>query len=469
MDNSEFRRQAHAAVDWVADYLESIESRRILPEVRPGDIRRALPPTAPEAGEPFEKIMADFGETIVPGLVHWQHPGWFAYFASNASPPSFLAELLAAGLAVNCMSWTTSPAATELEQVTLEWLRRLLGFPDGLTGVIQDTASTATLTATILGRDQAWSRSGRTAPLVFYASEEAHSSVWKAARLAGFAADLVRRIPTDDRYAMRPDLLAAALREDQAAGRVPAVVVVTIGSTSSAAIDPLSAIGPLARQYQALLHVDAAWAGSTALLPECRAAFAGLELADSVVMNPHKWLGVHFDLSAHFVRDPHRLQQSFGLTPEYLRGAHDTEVVNYRDWGIPLGRRFRALKLWMVLRSYGAESLRNMIREHLRLGELFGAWVDADPAFERVAPVSFALVCFRHCPAGLDEAGLERHNRALLARINQSGRVHLVGTTLRGRFVIRMAIGQRTTGEPHVREAWDLIRKAASEVPSGSA
>ena len=468
MNNEDFRRHAHAAVDWVADYLDSIESRRIVPEVSPGDIRRRLPGTAPEAGEPFEQIVADFERIIVPGLVHWQHPGWFAYFASNASPPSFLAELFAAGVAVNCMSWSTSPAATELEQVTLEWLRRLLGFPDGLTGVIQDTASTATLTATILGRDQAWSRSGRGAPLVFYASEEAHSSVWKAARLAGFADDMVRRIPTDERYALRPDRLEVALQDDQAAGRIPAVIVATIGSTSSAAVDPLSAIGPLARRYQALLHVDAAWAGSAALLPECRAPFAGLDLADSVVMNPHKWLGVHFDLSAHFVRDPLRLQQSFGLTPEYLKGAHDTEVVNYRDWGVPLGRRFRALKLWMVLRSYGAEALRAMIREHLRLGELFGGWVDADPAFELAAPVSFALICFRHRPDGLGETGLERHNRALLARINRSGRVHLVGTTLKGRFVIRMAIGQRTTREEHVRAAWDLIRDAATEVPASA-
>jgi aromatic-L-amino-acid decarboxylase len=467
MNSAEFRRQAHGVVDWIADYLDTIEPRAPVPDVRPGDIRRQLPAEAPEQGEPFERIFADFERIIVPGLAHWQHPGWFAYFASNASPPSILAEMLAAGVAVNCMSWATSPAATELEQVTLDWLRRLLGFPEAFSGVIQDTASTATFTATIVGRDQAWRRAGRDARLVFYASEEAHSSVWKAARLAGFGESDVRRIATDAAFAMQPDALAAALEADQAQGRVPAVVVATIGSTSSTAIDPVPVIGRLTRTHGSFLHVDAAWAGSAALLPECRHYFAGLELADSVVVNPHKWLGVHFDCTAHYVRDPGLLQQSFALTPEYLRSVHDAEVVNYRDWGIPLGRRFRALKLWMVLRNSGAEALRAMIRQHLRWGESFGSWVDADPEFERMAPVSFALVCFRHRPAGLDEAELDQHNRRLLALINASGRVHLIGTSLRGRFVIRMAIGQRSTEERHVREAWDIIRASANRTGEG--
>ena len=454
-----FRTEAHRLVDWIADYLESIESRRILPDVKPGDISRQLPAHAPEEGEPFERIFADFEQVILPGLVHWQHPNWFAYFASNNSPPSLLGEMLSSGLAVHAMSWVTSPAATELEQTTMEWMRRLLGVPEHLKGVIQDTASTATLSAVIAGRDAAWRRSGRDADIVFYASNEAHSSVLKAARLAGFRPDQLRSVPTDETLAMRADALANMMASDVAAGRVPAVVVVTVGSTSSAAIDPVRATGEIACRHGAFFHVDAAWAGSAAIVPEFRAVFDGLELADSVVMNPHKWLGVNFDCSLLFIRDLPAWLETFSLTPEYLKSAHDADVVNYRDWGIPLGRRFRALKLWFVLRSEGAESLRARIREHVRLGELFGSWVDGDAAFERMAPVSFALVCFRHRPAGMAEAALDDHNRRLLDRINASGKVHLIGTVLRGRFVIRMAIGQRNTAERNVREAWDVIQQ----------
>ncbi len=466
MDLTEFRRHAHTVVDWVADYLETIESRAPLPAVRPGETRYRLPVEPPEQGEPFERVLADIDRVIVPGLAHWQHPGWFAYFASNASPPSLLAEIVTAGLGVNTMSWATSPAATELEQVALDWLRQLLGFPDGWSGVIQDTASTATLTAVIAGRAECLRRHGGSATPVFYASEEAHSSVWKAARLAGFTEAQTRRIPTDETFALRPDALVQALELDVAAGLAPAVVVATVGTTSSTAIDPVRPIGELAQRYGAALHVDAAWAGSAALLPECRAWFDGLELADSVVMNPHKWMGVHFDCSAHFVRDPGFLLRTFALTPEYLRSAQDAEVVNFRDWGIPLGRRFRALKLWVVLRCYGAEALRSMIREHLRLGALFAEWVRAEPGFELAAPAPLGLVCFRLRPSGLaDGPALDEHNRRVLARINASGRVHLIGTTLRGRYVIRMAIGQRTTEERQVREAWEIIRGAAAATP----
>ena len=460
----DFRSDAHALVDWIADYLETIESRRILPDVRPGEILRQLPDHAPEEGEPFEQIFADFERVIMPGIAQWQHPNWFAYFASNNSPASLLGEMLSSGLAVHAMSWVTSPAATELEQATMDWMRRLLGFPDHLRGVIQDTASTATLSAAIAGRDAARRRAGPDADIVFYASAEAHSSVAKAARLAGFRPDQVRNVPTDANLAMRADALDELIRADVAAGRVPAVVVATIGSTSSAAVDPVRAIGEIARRHGALYHVDAAWAGSAAIAPEFRAAFDGLELADSVVTNPHKWMGVNFDCSLLYIRDLPTWLETFALTPEYLKSAHDADVVNYRDWGIPLGRRFRALKLWFVLRSEGAASIRARIREHIRLGELFASWVDADPAFERMAPPSFALVCFRHRPPGLDESGLDEHNRRLLDRINATGRIHLIGTTLRGRFVIRMAIGQRNTAERNVREAWDVIKDASREL-----
>ena len=459
----DFRTEAHALVDWIADYLENIESRRILPDVKPGDILRQLPTSAPETGEPFERIFADFERVIMPGIVQWQHPNWFAYFASNNSPASLLGEMLSSGLAVHAMSWVTSPAATELEQVTVDWVRQLLGFPDHLRGVIQDTASTATLAAVIAGRDAAWRRAGRDARIVFYASNEAHSSVAKAARLAGFGPDQVRSVATDERLAMRPDSLEALVREDVAAGRVPAVIVATVGSTSSAAVDPIRAIGEIARRSGAFYHVDAAWAGSAAIAPEFRAAFDGLELADSVVTNPHKWMGVNFDCTLQFIRDLPAWFESFALTPEYLKSAHDAQVVNYRDWGIQLGRRFRALKLWFVLRSEGAEVIRARIREHIRLGELFASWVDADPDFERMAPPSFALVCFRHRPAGADDSKLDEHNRRLLDRINATGRVHMIGTTLRGRFVIRMAIGQRNTAERNVREAWDVITAVRRE------
>ncbi len=460
MEIREFRTRAHLLVDWIADYLETIETRPILPEVKPGDILRQLPPEAPEQGEPFDRIFADFERVIMPGLAHWQHPNWFAYFASNNSPPSLLGEMLTSGLGVHAMSWVTSPAATELEQVTTDWLRRLLGFPEHLKGVIQDTASTATLSAVIAARDAAWRREGRDADLVFYASNEAHSSVVKAARLAGFREDRMRRVPTDDALAIRPDALAEAMRRDRAAGRIPAAVVVTVGSTSSAAVDPVRAVGEIAKAHGAFLHVDAAWAGSAAILPECRRWFDGLDLADAVVMNPHKWMGVNFDCSVLFIRDVPAWLETFSLTPEYLKSAHDADVVNYRDWGIPLGRRFRALKLWFVLRSEGAEGIRSRIREQIRLGDTFASWLDADSAFERMAPASFALVCFRHRPPGMaDGPELDGHNRRLLDRINASGRVHLIGTMLKGRFVIRMAIGQRTTTERNVREAWDVVQQ----------
>ncbi|HEX9165320.1 MAG TPA: pyridoxal-dependent decarboxylase, partial [Gemmatimonadales bacterium] len=381
----------------------------------------------------------------------------------NTNPSSVLAEFLTAGLSANCMSWATAPAGTELEQVTLEWLRRLLGFPDGFHGVIQDTASSATLVATIAGRDAAWERAGRDAALTFYASAEAHSSVGKAARLAGFRPERVRLIPADEHYALRVDLLAESLHADRAAGLVPAVVVATVGTTSSTGIDAVRPIGELCRQVGAFLHVDAAWAGSAAICPEFRGMLDGLELADSVVVNPHKWLGVQFDCSAHYVRDPAALQRSFAMSPEYLKSAHDAEVVNYRDWGIPLGRRFRALKLWMVLRTEGAEALRAMIREHIRLGELFASWIDAEPGWDRLAPAPLALVCFRHRPAGMEDGpALDAHNRALLERVNATGQVHMVHTTLRGRFTLRLAIGQRTTTERHVVKVWKILRRAAA-------
>jgi len=462
MNLDEFRAHGHRLVDWMTDYLESVGDRRPVPDATPGTIRGQLPRSAPGSGEPFERILADFERIVLPGMAHWQHPRWFGYFPANSSPPSVLAEMVTATLAAQCMSWQTSPAATELEQVMMEWVRGLLGIPDGFTGVIQDTASTATLTAVLTARDLAWARAGRDASLTLYASREAHSSVFKAARLAGFRDELVRAVEVDGTYAMRPEALGRMIEADLAAGRTPAVVVATVGTTSSTAVDPVAAIGRICRAHGAFLHVDAAWAGTAAILPEMRWLWDGLELADSVVTNPHKWMLVNFDCSAYFVRDVEALLRTCRTSPEYLRTSHDAEVVNYRDWGIPLGRRFRALKLWFVLRHYGAEGIQAMVREHLRLGRLFASWIDADPAFERLAEPALALVCFRHRPADLPEGPLlDEHNRELLARVNAGGRIFLTHTLLGGRYALRLAIGQRTTTEADVTEAWAAIRGAA--------
>ncbi len=469
MHPDEFRRHAHALVDWMADYLRDVGTRRVMPDVTPGAIRRALPEAPPESPEPFERIAADFERLILPGMAHWNHPGWFGYFPANQSPPSILAEMLTATLGAQCMSWQTSPAATELEQVTMAWLARMLDLPPGFTGVIQDTASTATLVALLSARERATGYAGErlglggSPGLRVYASREAHSSVPKGVKLAGYGLGALREIPVDQRYAMRADALEEAMARDVAAGLRPACVVATVGTTSSTAVDPLRPIGEACRRYGAWLHVDAAYAGAAAILPERRWILDGVELADSLVFNPHKWLLVNFDCSAYFVRDVDALLRTFAASPEYLKTAHDAEVVNFRDWGIQLGRRFRALKLWFVIRSYGVEGLRAMLRRHLALAEEFAGWVEAAPEFELLAPVPLGLVCFRRRPAGLapDDPRVDQLNRELLRRVNASGRVFLTHTVLGGRFALRLAVGQRCTQREHVAEAWRLIREAA--------
>lgn len=460
MTPEEFRVHAHRLVDWMADYLRDLPAMPVTPAVAPGQVRAALPAAPPEAPESLDAILADFTGTIVPGMTHWGHPGFLGYFPAGSSPPSLLAEMLTATLAAQCMSWQTSPAATELEQVTMDWLRQMLGLPAEFTGVIQDTASTATLVALITARDRC------PAPLasqVVYTSAEAHSSVAKGARLAGFRPEHVRLVPVDPTCAMRPDALQELLRADIAAGLVPAAIVATIGTTASTGVDPLPAIGYLAATCRAWLHVDAAYAGSAALLPECRHHFAGVERADSFLVNPHKWLGVHFDCSAYFVRDVEALRASFRTTPEYLRTAHDPDVVNFRDWGIPLGRRFRALKLWFVIRSAGVEGLRAMLRRHIALARGFADQVAAAPGWEVAAPVEFGLVCFRHRPEGvLDEAALDRHNQLLLERVNATRRVFLTHAVLGGRYTLRLALGHPGTTSDAVEEAWSLLQGAVS-------
>jgi aromatic-L-amino-acid/L-tryptophan decarboxylase len=464
MQPDEFRRHAHELVDWMADYLRDVGERRIVPGVAPGEIRRSLPAAPPQAGEPFERIAADFSERIMPGMTHWNHPGWFGYFPANHSPPSILAEMLIATLGAQCMSWQTSPAATELEQVVMDWLRQMLGLPDGFTGVIQDTSSTATLVALLTARESALERGGSDlSRLAVYTSAEAHSSVAKGARLAGYGADRLRLIEVDAAYAMDPARLEAAIANDEAAGLVPAAVVATIGTTSSTAVDPLRAIGEISRRHGAWLHVDASYAGAAAILPERRDCFDGMELADSLVVNPHKWLLTNFPCSAYYVQDVPSLLRTFSTAPAYLQTAHDPAVVNYRDWGIQLGRQFRALKLWFVIRSYGVEGLQAMLRHHMTLAALFRSWVLAEPEFAVAAPSPFGLVCFRHEPAALahDAAALGRWNQELLQRVNAPGDVYLTHTMLGGRYTLRMAIGQWQTEEAHVRRAWEVIREAA--------
>jgi aromatic-L-amino-acid decarboxylase len=474
MQPDEFRRHAHELVDWMADYFVRVGELPVTPDVRPGDIARRLPPSPPAAGAPFQRLFDDFREIILPGMTHWNHPGWFAYFPANNSPPSVLAEMLTATLGAQCMSWATSPAATELEQVTMEWLRCMLGLPSHFVGSIQDTASTATLVALLSARERATrhaagseglARAG--APLAVYASTEAHSSVDKGVKLAGYGLEQLRRVPVDPHYAMRPEALQAMIGHDIARGVTPACVVATIGTTSSTAIDPLPRIAEICRACGAWLHVDAAYAGTAAIVPELRPLFDGVEHADSFVFNPHKWMLVNFDCSAYFVRDRDTLLRTFQLTPEYLRTAEDAEVVNYRDWGIQLGRRFRALKLWFVIRSYGVEGLQAMVRKHVGLAHELEQWVRAAQGFELMAPVPFGLVCFRYRPSTVaDGAVADELNRELLARVNATRRVHLTHTRLGGRYVIRMAIGQRQTEREHVEEAWRLVRESAKAVSS---
>jgi aromatic-L-amino-acid decarboxylase len=457
MDPVEFRRQAHALVDWIATYLEQVERYPVVPRVAPGDVRAALPAQAPEHGEAFEQVFADFERVLVPALTHWNHPGFLAYFASSASPPGVLGEMLASALNQQAMLWKTSPASTELEETTLGWLRQLVGLPDAFEGVIYDTASVSTLHALAAAREQALpnvrARGLATAgaPLRVYASEHAHSSVDKAIMTLGFGLDALRKIPADAEFRMRPDALAAAIDEDRARGMLPVAVIATIGTTSTTSVDPVAGIADVCAARGVWLHVDAAYAGVAAMVPELRPLYEGWERADSIVLNPHKWLFTPMDISVLFCRQMNVLRAAFSLVPDFLKTAEgEAGVRNLMDTGIQLGRRFRSLKLWMVMRDFGAEGMRAVYREHLRLARLFASWVDADGRFERVAPVPFSVVCFRL--RGADALGEQ-----LMERVNTSGEVYLSHTRLDGRFVIRLAIGHYRTNERHVARAWELL------------
>jgi len=468
MDPAEFRRHGHALVEWIAAYLSGAERYPVLPRVAPGEVRDALPDDAPELGEPFEDIFEDFERVLVPALTHWNHPGFFAYFPATTSASGVLAEFLSAALNQQAMLWRTSPAATELEEVSLAWLRRLLALPDAFEGVIYDTASISSLHALAAARqaavpnvrEQGLAARSDLGPLRIYCSEQAHSSIDKAVLMLGLGHSSLRRIPTDDAFSMRVDALRAALDEDRRDGITPVAVVATIGTTSTTGVDPVGAIADVCRDHAVWLHVDAAYAGVTAMLPECASHFTGWERADSIVINPHKWLFTPFDLSAFYCRRMDVVREAFLLVPEYLKTTEGSRGVrNLMDTGIQLGRRFRSLKLWMILRHFGAAHLREILREHIRLAHEFAGRVDAHPDFERIAPVPFGVVCFRANPRqlGLGAPELDLFNERVLEAVNASGDVFLSHTRLNGAFVIRMAIGHLRTTSAHTARAWELL------------
>jgi len=466
MSPEEFRRQGHAMVDWIAEYYSRIESFPVLSRAKPGEVRAQLPAAPPQQGEPFDRILADVEKIILPGITHWQSPSFHAYFPCNGSGPAILGDLLASGLGVQGMLWATSPACTELETHVLDWLVPMLGLPEKFLstntggGVIQDTASSANLCAVLAARERttqlASNRQGCDGRLVAYASTQTHSSIEKAVKIAGMGSDNLRVIEVDENFAMRPDALARQIEEDKKSGLVPCFVCATVGTTSSTAIDPVREIGRICREHNLWLHVDAAMSGPAALCPEFRRIHDGMELADSYCFDAHKWMFTNFDCTCFYVRDRKALTESLAITPEYLRNTASASgsVVDFRDWHVPLGRRFRALKLWCVICSYGVEGLQTLVRRHVELAQNFAAWVKADARFEVMAPATLNLVCFR---LKADDAANER----LLQALNASGKMYLSHTKLHGKFVLRLCVGQTYTEEEHVRGAWEQIQALA--------
>jgi aromatic-L-amino-acid decarboxylase len=466
-DPKDFREQAHLFVDWMADYLENIEQYPVKSQVRPGEVFRQLPGSPPEEGELMPAIFDDFRNIIIPGMTHWQSPNFFAYFPANSSYPSVLAEMLTATMGAQCMKWETSPAAAELEEVVMAWLKEMTGLPPGFHGVIQDTASTSTLAAIITAREKYSGFKvnengfGELLNPVVYCSEETHSSIEKAVKIAGIGRQNLVKVDVDRNFAMDPEALEEAIKKDLGSGNKPLCIVATLGTTGSTAIDPLKEIAVVARKYNLWLHVDAAFAGSALILPEYRWMIEGIEEVDSFVFNPHKWLFTNFDCSAYFVKDKESLVKTFQLIPEYLKTRNQDKVNDYSDWGIPLGRRFRALKLWFVIRSFGVKGLRSKLQDHLFLANKFAHSIMVHDHFELMAPVNFNLVCFRYIPPDLEGQALDRINEDLLHRINATGKIYLSHTRLDGRYTLRMSIAQTRVQESHVDEAWMIIREEA--------
>ena len=469
MSPDDFRHYGREVVDWIADYYETIESLPVLSQVQPGEIRASLPPEPPRHGEAFEDILKDVNNLIIPGITHWQSPNFFAFFPANVSGPAILGELLAAGLGVQGMLWSTSPACTELETHVLDWLVDMLGLPTKFKsdtaggGVIQDSASSASLCALLAARERATeygsNEQGCDGRLVAYASAHTHSSVEKAVKIAGIGRHNLRLIQVDDRFALRPDELAKQIRQDRQDDLIPFFVCATVGTTSSNAIDPLPEIGQICRDEDLWFHVDSAMSGTAALCPEYRYINDGIELADSYCFNPHKWMFTNFDCDCFYVANREILIKTLSVLPEYLRNkATDSgAVIDYRDWHIPLGRRFRSLKLWFVIRHYGVDGLRYHIRRHIELAQNFVGWIEEDNRFELVAPAPLNLICFRHVRG-------DTFNRQLLDRLNQSGSLYLTHTTLNDRYVLRFCVGQTLTEDRHVYQAWQQIQETSAEL-----
>jgi aromatic-L-amino-acid decarboxylase len=466
MTSEEFRRYGRAVIDWIADYYERVETLPVLSQVQPGEIRASLPAEPPLQGEAFDDILRDVERLILPGITHWQSPNFYAFFPGNTSGPAILGELMSAGLGVQGMLWATSPACTELETHVLDWVAGMLGLPDRFKsgsaggGVIQDSASSAVLCAVLAARERATqhrsNQHGCDGRLVAYASTQTHSSIEKAVKIAGLGSEQLRSVEVDDTFAMRPEALARQIEQDRQAGLVPAFVCATIGTTSSNAIDPVPEIGEIARANGLWLHVDAAMSGTAAICPEFRYLHAGLEGADSYAFNPHKWMLTNFDCDCFYVANREALVRALTVLPEYLRNpaTESGAVIDYRDWQVPLGRRFRALKLWFVIRHYGVEGLQHHIRQHVALAQEFARWVADSSDFELAVQPPLNLVCFRH-------TGGDEFNRRLLERLNRSGKIYLTHTTLDGLYTLRFCVGGTQTGERHVREAWRLIREEA--------
>lgn len=472
MTPDQFRKHGKEVIDWIADYYEKVEQYPVMSQLQPGMIREALPHSAPVKGEPFSVMMQDVERIIMPGITHWQSPNFYAFFPANTSGPAILGELLSAGLGVQGMIWATSPACTELETHVMDWLVDMLELPAAFKssgtggGVIQDTASSAALCAILAGREQATNfqsnDEGGDGKLVVYASNQAHSSIEKAVKIAGIGKNQLRLVPVDENLAMQPDALAEMIRQDRAAGLTPCFVAATVGTTSSTALDPLDAIGRICHEEEIWFHVDGAMAGTAALCPEFRYVHHGMKWADSYCFNPHKWMLTNFDCSCFFVRDRTSLIETLSILPEYLRNqaTESGAVIDYRDWHIPLGRRFRALKLWFVIRHYGTAGLQRYVRQHVALAQAFASWVREDEDFELAAPAPLNLICFRHRKD-------DDFNKKLMDRLNDSGKMYLTHTRLKDQFVIRLCVGQTHTELRHVEAAWQLIKETAVSIEEG--
>ena len=470
MSPAEFREQGHAVIDWIAGYLDAPEKWPVLPDLEPGALLRALPKSPPDRGEPMELIFGDFQRLVVPSTTHWNHPDFMAYFANSSTGAGVLGETLCAALNVNAMLWRTGPAATELEQLTLDWLRQMLGLPENFFGTITDTASSSTLYALAAARElhpelriREDGMSGRPdlPGIVVYCSEEAHSSVDKAVMTLGFGLCSLRKIPTDDGLRMDSRALAAEIDNDRKEGSLPLAVVATVGTTSTTAVDPVPAIAEICTREKLWLHVDASYAGTAGILPEMRHILAGCERAESFVVNPHKWLFTPMDCSAFYTTRPDLLRRAFQHIPDYLAVPQSEGTVNLMEYGVSLGRRFRALKLWFVLRSFGVEGLQSLVREHIRLAKELSGWIDADPELERMADAQFSTVVFRHRPPDLAGKALDDHNARVLERVNGTREVYLSHTRVRGSYALRIAIGNIHTTEVHVRRALEIVKESA--------